>query len=182
MSALAKINAESNFTTFKFGFHEIRVINKDNELWFVAHDICSALEIRNISQAIGRLDDDERSVFNIGRQGDINIVSESGMYTLVLRCRDAIKQGSVPHQFRKWVTGEVLPAIRNKGSDHSSMISDLSFNGRILMIFENGTVASQKILHSDEEVLTLDTFMELAQRAGYLVIHREKFLSLPNQW
>lgn len=43
------------------------------------------------------------------------IVSESGMYTLVLRCRDAIKPGTVPHKFRKWVTAEVLPAIRKTG-------------------------------------------------------------------
>ncbi|WP_448512645.1 BRO-N domain-containing protein [Photorhabdus laumondii] len=112
MSTLVKINSESNFTIFKFGSHEIHVINKDGEPWFVAHDVCSALEIRNITQAIGRLDDDERSMFNIGRQGDINIVSESGMYTLVLRRRDAIKQGSIPHRFRKWVTNEVLPSIR----------------------------------------------------------------------
>ncbi|RAX14198.1 hypothetical protein CKY02_02680 [Photorhabdus bodei] len=182
MSTLAKINSESNLTTFKFGSHEIRMINKDGEPWFVAHDVCSALEIQNITQAIERLDDDERSVFNIGHQDDINVVSESGMYTLVLRCRDAIKQGSVPHQFRKWVTGEVLPAIRKAGSDHSSMISGLSFNGRILMTVENGTVASQKILHSDEEVLTLDTFMELAQKAGYLIIHKENLLNMKNSW
>ncbi|RLM26488.1 hypothetical protein BIY29_05355 [Brenneria alni] len=37
------------------------------------------------------------------------------MYTLVLRCRDAIKPGSVPHKFRKWVTAEVLPSIRKNG-------------------------------------------------------------------
>ncbi|KTL59689.1 hypothetical protein AA106_16250 [Photorhabdus laumondii subsp. laumondii] len=122
MNALAKIKAESNFTIFKFGSHEIRVINKDGEPWFVAHDVCSALEIQNITQAIERLDDDERSMFNIGHQDDINVVSESGMYTLVLRCRDAIKQGSIPHRFRKWVTNEVLPSIRKVGNYHSPKI------------------------------------------------------------
>lgn len=46
----------------------------------------------------------------------MNIISESGMYTLILRCRDAVKKGSVPHRFRKWVTAEVLPQIRKTGS------------------------------------------------------------------
>ncbi len=50
------------------------------------------------------------------------------------------------------------------------------------MTIESGIVVSQKILHSDEKVLTLDTFMELAQRAGYLIIRREKFFNLLNQW
>ncbi|ECP5826928.1 DNA-binding protein [Salmonella enterica] len=62
------------------------------------------------------LDEDERSKFNLGRQGEVNIVNESGMYTLVLRCRDAVKKGSVPHRFRKWVTAEVLPSIRKNGA------------------------------------------------------------------
>lgn len=43
------------------------------------------------------------------------IVSESGLYALVLRCRDAMTPGSVPHRFRKWVTADVLPTIRKTG-------------------------------------------------------------------
>ena len=51
----------------------------------------------------------------IQAQQEVNIISESGMYTLILRCRDAVKKGSIPHRFRKWVTSEVLPAIRKTG-------------------------------------------------------------------
>jgi prophage antirepressor-like protein len=81
------------------------------------------LEIQNVTQAVNRLDDDERSMFNVGRQGEINIISESGLYTLMLRCRDAVKPGSVPHRVRKWVTSEVLPAIRKTGHyEHSAPI------------------------------------------------------------
>ncbi|PIJ42841.1 BRO family protein [Tatumella sp. OPLPL6] len=114
MKIVAKENPE--FTIFRFGDSEIRVINKRGDPWFVAQDVCSTLKIQNVTQALERLDDDERSMFNIGRQGEANIVSESGMYTLVLRCRDAVNKGSVPHQFRKWVTAEVLPSIRKNGS------------------------------------------------------------------
>ncbi|MBV8045068.1 MAG: Bro-N domain-containing protein [Pluralibacter sp.] len=113
MKIIAK--AKQDFTIFKFGAHKIRVIDRSGEPWFVAQDVCSALSIKNVTQAIERLDEDERSMLNIGRQGEANIVSESGMYTLVLRCRDAVNKGSVPHQFRKWVTAEVLPSIRKHG-------------------------------------------------------------------
>lgn len=101
--------------TFNFESHAVRVVMRDDEPWFVATDICDALNIQNASQVIARLDQDERSMFNIGRQGAAHIVSESGMYTLVLRCRDAMKPGTVPHRFRKWVTSIVLPAIRKTG-------------------------------------------------------------------
>ncbi|EOI1350507.1 Bro-N domain-containing protein [Enterobacter hormaechei] len=95
--------------------HPVRVVLVEGEPWFVANDICNALSIQNVTQAIARLDDDERSMFNIGRQGQANIISESGLYTLILRCRDAVKQGTTAWRFRKWVTNEVLPAIRKNG-------------------------------------------------------------------
>lgn len=133
MKIIAK--EKSEFTIFRFGDSEIRVIDKTGEPWFVAQDVCSALKIQNVTQAIDRLDEDERSMFNIGRQGEANIVSESGMYTLVLRCRDAVNKGSVPHSFRKWVTAEVLPTIRKHGvyvkpvavkKDHQSSAAQLT--------------------------------------------------------
>ncbi|EHE5125985.1 hypothetical protein JMY69_000849 [Salmonella enterica] len=113
MASIAK--AQPDFTSFIFENHDIRVVTKDGEPWFVADDVCKALNLSNPSMSLKSLDDDERSKFNLGRQGEANIVSESGMYTLVLRCRDAVNKGSVPHTFRKWVTAEVLPSIRKTG-------------------------------------------------------------------
>ncbi|HGU6846472.1 TPA: Bro-N domain-containing protein [Escherichia coli] len=95
--------------------HQVRVVMINGDPWFVANDICNALSIQNVTQAIARLDEDERSMFNIGRQGQANIISESGLYTLILRCRDAVKQGTTAWRFRKWVTNEVLPSIRKNG-------------------------------------------------------------------
>lgn len=54
-------------------------------------------------------------MLNIGRQGNANVVTESGLYTLILRCRDAVKEGTFAYRFRVWVTNEVLPAIRKQG-------------------------------------------------------------------
>ncbi|MCR6496244.1 hypothetical protein LJB71_08445 [Thermomonas sp. S9] len=95
--------------------YPVRIIDIGGEPWFVAVDVCGVLGIQNATQAVGRLDPDERAMFNIGRQGKAAVVSESGLYTLVMRCRDAVKAGSIPHKFRKWVTSEVLPSIRKHG-------------------------------------------------------------------
>lgn len=116
MKSIAK--AQNDFTIFKFGDSEIRVINKCGEPWFVAKDVCDALDLTNSRKALTALDDDEKGVtlsYTLGGEQNLSIVSESGMYTLVLRCRDAVNKGSVPHKFRKWVTAEVLPSIRKHG-------------------------------------------------------------------
>ncbi|WP_325167594.1 BRO-N domain-containing protein [Pseudomonas sp. MF6747] len=107
--------AASNVIPFDFRGHSVRAVTIEGEPWFVASDVCRVLEVVNTTQAMQALDDDERSMFNIGRQGEANIVNESGLYTLILRSRDAVKKGSKPHAFRKWVTAEVLPAIRKHG-------------------------------------------------------------------
>lgn len=87
----------------------------DGAPWFVASDVIKALQLTNATMSMKALDDDERSKLNLGRQGTANIISESGLYTLILRCRDAVTPGTIPYRFRKWVTGEVLPQIRRTG-------------------------------------------------------------------
>ncbi|MFX3549979.1 BRO family protein [Ralstonia mannitolilytica] len=92
---------------------------RNDEPWFVAADVCRALQLTNPTKALLSLDADEKaltSIQGLSRGNDrANVISESGMYALVLRCRDAVKPGTVPHRFRKWVTSIVLPAIRKTG-------------------------------------------------------------------
>jgi prophage antirepressor-like protein len=105
--------------TFNFESYSVRVVMRDNEPWFVAADVCRALQLTNPTKALLSLDADEKaltSIQGISRGNDqANVISESGMYTLVLRCRDAVKPGTVPYRFRKWVTSIVLPTIRKTG-------------------------------------------------------------------
>lgn len=89
------------------------------EPWFVAKDVCDILEISNPSDALKRLDDDERSRFNLGRQGETNIVNEAGLYVLVLGSRKP-----EAHEFKRWVTHEVLPQIRRTGGYIAASESD----------------------------------------------------------
>lgn len=108
--------AASGVTPFLFeGEHMLRAVWISDDPWFVAADACAVLGVKNPTQAVQALDDDERAMLNIGRQGEANVVSEGGLYTLILRSRLATTPGTVQHRFRKWVTGEVIPAIRKTG-------------------------------------------------------------------
>lgn len=96
--------------------HPVRVVLVEGEPWFVAADICSAAGID--TTGIRKLDEDEKGLHLMQTPGgyqQVSIISESGLYTLILRCRDAVKQGTTAWRFRKWVTNEVLPAIRKNG-------------------------------------------------------------------
>lgn len=104
---------------FKFeSASPVRMFNIDGNPWFSAKDVSDALGLRNSRKAIAMLDEDEKGVtssYTPGGMQAVNVISESGLYTLILRCRDAVTPGTIPYRFRKWVTGEVLPQIRRTG-------------------------------------------------------------------
>lgn len=115
-------------------FGTIRTVILDGEPWFVAKDVCDILGTTNTTMAMDGLEPFERTKFNLGRQGEANIISESGFYTLVLRSRKPIAK-----PFRIWVTSEVLPAIRKTGkyiapskNKVESMLSDMNCNMKIV--------------------------------------------------
>ena len=101
--------------TFPFDSYAVRAFLRNGEPWFVAADVCAALELGNVSQALKRLDDDEQTLISNEGQGfqsapAHNIVNESGLYSLILGSRKPEAK-----RFKKWVTSEVLPAIRKTG-------------------------------------------------------------------
>ena len=91
-------------------FGEIRTMTIEGEPWFVAADVCRALELSNPTIATNRLDEDERAKFNLGRQGDGTIINESGLYSLVLGSRKLEAKA-----FKRWITHDVIPTIRKTG-------------------------------------------------------------------
>ncbi|MGH0886498.1 phage antirepressor KilAC domain-containing protein [Bacillus cereus] len=92
-------------------FGQVRTVVQDEDVWFVAKDVCEVLEIKNTTQAMQKLDIEERTMFNIGRQGETNIINESGLYSLIMTSRKPQAKA-----FKKWVTSEVLPSIRRHGA------------------------------------------------------------------
>lgn len=91
-------------------FGEVRTVVVNNEPMFCLADVCRALDIKNATDVAKRLDDDERTRLNLGRQGETNFVTESGLYAVILRSDKPNAK-----KFRKWVTSEVLPSIRKTG-------------------------------------------------------------------
>lgn len=96
----------------------VRMFSIDGNPWFSASDVCKALGLTNSRMSLKALDDDEKGVsstYTPGGSQSVNVINESGLYTLILRCRDAVTPGTIPYRFRKWVTSEVLPQIRRTG-------------------------------------------------------------------
>lgn len=126
---------------FDFKGASLRTLtDKAGEPWFVAKDVCDILEISNPSDALKRLDDDERSRFNLGRQGETNIVNEAGLYVLVLGSRKP-----EAHEFKRWVTHEVLPQIRKTGGyiPTTDVDDDMTILAKAVMIGQR-TMEAQK--------------------------------------
>lgn len=87
----------------------VRTVVKDGEPWFVANDVCTAIGVKNPTMALRALDESEQQMITLSSTEGIrgnpnaNAISEGGMYTLVLRCRQATTPDTAPHAFRKWV-------------------------------------------------------------------------------
>lgn len=94
-------------------FGQLRVADNDGDPWFVAKDVCAALGLDRPSQSTRYLDADEKRVCLVNTPGGAQkmvAVSEAGLYALVLKSRKP-----EAHDFKRWVTHEVLPSIRRKG-------------------------------------------------------------------
>ena len=106
---------------FNYETSDIRTILRDSEPWFVAIDVCAVLEILNTRDAMTRLDEDERDVVStdtLGGKQSVNVVSESGLYSLILGSRKPEAKA-----FKRWITHEVIPAIRKTGAYSAPMSS-----------------------------------------------------------
>lgn len=103
---------------FQFDAREVRTMLIDDQPWFVAADVCQALAVRNNRDALSRLDEDEKGVATtdtLGGSQAVGIINESGLYSLILTSRKTEAK-----RFKKWITAEVLPAIRRTGQYHDS--------------------------------------------------------------
>ena len=91
----------------------VRAVTLEGEPWFVAADVCRTLGLRNSSDVIKRLDEDERTLVSIEGASNglpVNAVNEPGLYALILGSRKPEAKA-----FKRWITHEVIPAIRKTG-------------------------------------------------------------------
>src|SRR5690606_23603820 len=101
-------------TTFHYGDRPVRTVVVDGEPWFVIADVCRVLDLSNPTMAANRLDPDDLSTAEVidgmGRTQQARIPNEAGLYELIFQSRKPEAR-----DFRRWVTHEVLPAIRKTG-------------------------------------------------------------------
>lgn len=144
----------NQLTNFQFDGNQVRTIVKEDQIWWVASDVCNVLDIQNTTQAVQKLDEDERSMFNIGRQGVVNVVNEYGLYTLIMSSRKAEAK-----EFKRWVTHEILPTIRKTGSyelDKPKTQAEL-----MLMYAESFVQMENRVEQMETTVTTIqETFMQ----------------------
>jgi len=103
-------------------FGAVRSILIDSDPWFVAADVCKALEIEKTNRALSRLDDDEKGAHSVSTPGGrqrMSIISESGLYSLILGSRKPEARA-----FKRWITHEVIPSIRKHGAYMTDSLLD----------------------------------------------------------
>lgn len=103
-------------------FGDVRALSVEGEPWFVATDIAKTLGYGDATHMTRRLDDDEkglRSVETPGGKQQVSVISEAGLYNAILGSK-------VPgaREFKRWVTHEVLPAIRRTGGYMASVADE----------------------------------------------------------
>lgn len=145
----------------------------NNEPYFVFADVCKVLDIKNPSDAIKQVDDDERARLDLGRQGEAWAVTESGLYRIVMR---SDKQQAKP--FQKWVSSEVLPSIRKHGiyateTTIESMISNPDFAIQLLTTLKEEKQArieaerrNAVLMHSSKTYTTTEIAKELGFKSA----------------
>lgn len=135
------MNGITVFENDQFG--SVRTIVRDGEPWFVAADVCRASDIQNTTDAMSRLDEDEKgvdSIYTLGGAQDLLIVNEPGLYSLVLGSRKPEAKA-----FKRWITHEVIPDIRKHGGYLTpAMINELLDNPSTLIALAQKLIAEQE--------------------------------------
>ena len=130
---------------FQFDEWRIRVIDKMGQPWWVLADVCETLGLSNPSVVAARLDEDEKAKADLGLAGSpLTIISESGLYAVILRSDKPDAK-----RFRKWITSEVLPAIRKTGEFRARVKAPRLPNGKQLqelrLLVEKGSISSYQL-------------------------------------
>lgn len=120
---------------FQYGSQSVRTIIIDGEPWFVAADVCAVLGLSNVTEALRGLDEDEFRTTEVidtaGRRQQMYVVNEPGLYSLILRSRKPEAKA-----FKRWITHEVLPALRKTGSYTVPAIPDIRTPKGLLVMVE----------------------------------------------
>ena len=162
MDSVASLGANNMKQLLIYEGNQIRVRKIEDEVWFVAKDVCKVLEIKNSRDALYSLDDDEKGVVLTdtpgGRQKMLN-VNEFGLYSLIFKSRKPEAR-----KFKRWVTHEVLPSIRKTGSYGAPQtLAASSATDESIQILKNKALAFLEVVN------TYDTALKMGRlRSDYI--------------
>lgn len=145
----------SELKVFDFKGLNVRTVLVEGNAWFVAKDVCKILELVNTSRSLSRLDDDEKGLHSVNTPGgkqQLATVNESGLYSLILTSR---KQEA--KNFKRWITHEVLPQIRQTGGyiPYDQEEDDEAFLARALVVAQKTLERKSKELQQAKAVIKL---------------------------
>lgn len=148
---------------FDYSGRQVRTVQVDGEPWFVAADVCAVLGISKYRDAVAQLDPSERAsatVDTLGGPQSMTIVNESGVYSLTF-----VSRKPEARQFMRWVTSEVLPAIRKTGSYSATAQQPVALPSRrelALMVVE----AEDRIASLEPKAEAFDSYMDADNALG----------------
>ena len=152
---------------FNFEQMNVRTVEINDEVWFVAADVANALGLSNVSMSIKALDDDERSKFNLGRQGEVNVINEPGLYNFI----GSSRKTEAKH-FMRWVRHEVLPSIRKTGAYQVKPMTPME-------LLETQFEALKEVSEDQQELRS--EFAELKEQFGLPNDLRKRFTKARNK-
>lgn len=127
-------------------FGRVRSVLKDGAPWFVAVDVCKALGLNQVTRAMSRLDSDEGGLLevphpqNTDKTIEINAVSEAGLYHLILCSKKPEAKA-----FKRWITHEVIPAIRKHGAYMTkSVLEQVLENPELVLLMAQRMLEEQR--------------------------------------
>lgn len=151
---------------FTDGEFNMRTAVVDGEPLFCLVDVCKVLDIQNPSKVAQRLDDDERTKLELGRQGETNFITESGLYAVILRSDKPNAKG-----FRRWVTSEVLPSIRKTGNYSAK---PMTTEEKIKLLAQGNTELSERVDRLENDMplygCEIDEVQKLVKRKAVSVL------------
>jgi prophage antirepressor-like protein len=170
----------TDLSVFKYVDADVRTILRDGDPWFVAKDVCDALGIGNPSQALSYLDEDESElvpaalISSEGRPQDLlNLVSEAGLYSLILRSRKPEAKA-----FKRWITHEVLPAIRKTGGYETAPAIPQTYADALQLAADQARQIEAQAAHLAIAAPKAEAWDHLASATGdYAVADAAKILS-----
>lgn len=151
---------------FTDGEFNMRTAVVDGEPLFCLVDVCKVLDIQNPSKVAQRLDDDERTKLELGRQGETNFITESGLYAVILRSDKPNAKS-----FRRWVTSEVLPSIRKTGNYSAK---PMTTEEKIKLLAQGNTELSERVDRLENDMplygCEIDKVQKLVKRKAVSVL------------